>query len=242
MADELEDEMRALGTPARAEAERAYLKSELRFLGASVPSIRQVAKRIARRYPVGEHDALVALVTALWDVPVHERRMLAVELLIMQVDCLGPADLALLERLLRQSQTWALVDSLSAQVVGPIVAANPATSSTLDRWVADTDFWLRRSAMLALLLPLRRGEGDPDRFFAYADGLLEEQEFFIRKAIGWILRDMGRRRPELVLEWASPRVERMSGVTLQEVVKCLQPADAAALKEAYRQAKARPNR
>lgn len=238
----LEDEMRALGTPERAESERAYLKSDLRFLGASVPSIRHVAKQVAHRYPVGEHDALVALVSALWDVPVHERRMLAVELLAMEVGCLGPGDLELLESLLRQSRTWALVDSLAAQVVGPIVEANPATTATLDRWVADEDFWLRRSAMLALLVPLRRGEGDPDRFFAYADRLLEEKEFFIRKAIGWILRDMGRRRPGLVLDWASPRVERMSGVTLQEVVKCLQPADAAALKEAYRQAKAPPKR
>ncbi|MGA2210504.1 MAG: DNA alkylation repair protein [Acidimicrobiales bacterium] len=242
VAAELEDEMRVLATPERAEAERAYLKSELRFLGASVPSIRQVAKRVDHRYPAGEHDALVALVIELWAVPVHERRMLAVELLTMHVDCLGPTDLALLERLLRESQTWALVDSLAAQVVGPIVEANPATTATLDRWVADDDFWLRRSAMLALLLPLRRGAGDPDRFFAYADGLLEETEFFIRKAIGWILRDMGRRRPELVLEWASPRVERMSGVTLQEVVKCLQPDEAAALKEAYQQAKAQRRR
>jgi len=235
LATELEDELRALGTPERAESERAYLKSELRFLGASVPSIRQVAKTVGARYPAGEHDSLVALVTALWAVGVHERRMLAVELLVMGARCLGPEDLVLLERLLREAGTWALVDSLAAQVVGPIVEAHPETVPTLDSWIEDDDFWLRRSAMLALLVPLHRGEGDPDLFFSYADRLLDDKELFIRKAIGWVLRDIGRRRPELVLQWVAPRVGRLSGVTLREVLKCLPAAEAAALQEAYRQ-------
>jgi len=160
--------------------------------------------------------------------------MLAVELLTMHTGCLGPDDLELLETLLRASRTWALVDSLAAQVVGSVVEAHPETVATLDRWIADDDFWLRRSAMLALLVPLRRGAGNPDLFFSYADRLLEEKEFFIRKAIGWILRDTGRRRPELVLEWVRPRVQRLSGVTLTEVVKCLQPADAELLRQEHR--------
>jgi len=234
-ANELEDELRALGTPARAESERAYLKSDLQFLGASVPAIRRVARTAGARYPVDEHDALVALVTALWTAGVHERRMLAVELLVMHSGCLRPEDLVLLERLLREARTWALVDSLAAQVVGPIVDAHPETVPTLDRWVGDDDFWLRRSAMLALLVPLRRGEGNPELFFSYADRLLEEKEFFILKAIGWVLRDLGRRRSGLVLEWITPRVGRVSGVTLREVLKCLQPEQAAALRSAYRQ-------
>ncbi|MGC9961300.1 MAG: DNA alkylation repair protein [Acidimicrobiales bacterium] len=234
VADDLTDELRLLGTVERAVAERAYLKSDLEFLGVSIPAIRRVAKSVRARYAADEHDALVSLVSVLWSVPIHERRMLAVELLTIHKGALGLDDLVLLERLLRESLTWALVDSLAASVVGSIVEAHPEAASTLDHWVADDDFWLRRSAMLALLLPLRRGDGDPGRFFSYADRLLDEKEFFIRKAIGWILRDMGRKRPELVLEWVRPRVDRMSGVTLTEALKCLQPSDVAVLREAHR--------
>jgi 3-methyladenine DNA glycosylase AlkD len=75
--------------------------------------------------------------------------------------------------------------------------------------------------MLALLVPLRRGDGDFDRFSRYADQMLEEKEFFIRKAIGWILRDTAKRRPELVAAWLGPRVHRASGVTMREAVKPL---------------------
>ena len=91
----------------------------------------------------------------------------------------------------------------------------------LDRWAADGDFWIRRSAMLALLRDLRAGKGDPERFFRYADAMLEEREFFIRKAIGWILREMGKKRPELVEAWLAPRAHRASGLTLREARKSL---------------------
>jgi len=94
----------------------------------------------------------------------------------------------------------------------------------LDRWATDADFWIRRSALLALLGGLRRGEGDFDRFSRYADAMLEEKEFFVRKAIGWILRETAKKRPELVYEWVLPRASRASGVTLREAVKPLSEA------------------
>ncbi len=73
-------------------------------------------------------------------------------------------------------------------------------------------------------MPLRRGEGDFERFGRYADQMLEEKEFFIRKAIGWVLRETAKRRPELVADWLAPRVHRASGVTMREAVKPL-PAE-----------------
>ena len=107
-------------------------------------------------------------------------------------------------------------------------------AAALDRWSVDEDFWLRRTSLLALLPGLRRGEGDFERFGRYADGMLEEKEFFIRKAIGWVLRDTGRKRPELVADWLAPRVGRMAGLTLREAVKHLPPERRDALLTAYR--------
>jgi 3-methyladenine DNA glycosylase AlkD len=71
------------------------------------------------------------------------------------------------------------------------------------------------------LRPLGAGGGDWDRFSRYADALLDEREFFIRKAIGWVLRATSRRRPDLVYAWILPRAERASGVTLREAIKYL---------------------
>ena len=101
--------------------------------------------------------------------------------------------------------------------------------AVLDRWASDDDFWIRRSALLALLIPLRTGGGDFDRFGRYADAMLDETEFFIRKAIGWVLRDTSRKRPDMVYEWLLPRAARCSGVTIREAVKYLPPDQRAAI-------------
>jgi len=229
LAEAVDAQLEAGGTPERAEKEKAYLKSDLRHYGTSVPAIRAVAKATARQHPELTHDELVALVDALWAVPVHERQMASVELLDLYCDRLGPGDAALLERLLRESYTWALVDGLAASVVGGLVERHPELGAMLDRWAADSNFWLRRSAMLALLIPLRAGRGDFNRFSRYADAMLDEREFFIRKAIGWVLRDTGHKRPDLVYEWLLPRAARASTVTTREAVKPLSAVQRAAI-------------
>lgn len=223
-AEGIRSDLARAGNVDRASREQAYLKSDLQHFGVSVPEIRSVAKTFARRHPDLTHDELVELVGLLWAEPVHECRMVCVELLEAYGDRLGPADVALVERFLRESRTWALVDGLAATVVGGLVETHPELTDVLDRWATDHDFWLRRSALLALLVPLRQGRGDFDRFGRYADAMLDEREFFIRKAIGWVLRDTARKRPDLVYEWLLPRASRASAVTLREARKPLSEA------------------
>jgi 3-methyladenine DNA glycosylase AlkD len=127
------------------------------------------------------------------------------------------------------------VDDLAADVVGSLVVEHPGLAdAVLDRWIRDDDFWIRRSALLALLGPLRRGGGDWERFARYADEVLDEKEFFIRKAIGWVLRETAKKRPALVVDWVAARTDRISGVTIREAVRYVDPADRDALMAAYR--------
>jgi 3-methyladenine DNA glycosylase AlkD len=233
-ADAIEAELAAVGSPERAEGEKRYLKSDLDFHGTTIWEIERAVKRDLVDSGSLTHDDLVALVEALWARPVHERRMAAVIVLERNHRLLTVADLPLLERLIRESRTWAYVDALAAGVVGPLAAGAGEAAETLNRWSADGDFWVRRSALLSQLRPLR--DGAPlDRFARYADAMLDEKEFFIRKAIGWVLREAGKRRPADVVAWLAPRTHRASGVTMREAVKYLPPADAARLMTAYRE-------
>lgn len=213
--DQLAAALRDAAEPGRAEQEKRYLKSELDHYGTRVPEIRRVATSV----DVADRDELIALATALWGPPIHEHRMLAVMLLIRHEPMLHPDDIAFVETLLRQSRTWALVDELAARCAGPLLERHPDADAVLERWSADDDVWIRRSVLLAHLIALRAGGGDWDRFCHYADAMLDEHEFWIRKAIGWVLRDTGKRRPELVADWVRPRADRLSGVTRREVVK-----------------------
>jgi 3-methyladenine DNA glycosylase AlkD len=223
------------GTPERAEHEQRYLKSDLVHYGVRIPEIRRIVRAALTTAGDLDRTRLTALIEALWSVPIHERRMAAVEVASARAGDLAMDDLGLLESMLRQARTWALVDPLAIGVVGPLLDRHPEEADTvLDGWAGDDDFWIRRTVLLAHLAALRSGGGDWDRFCRHADAMLDEREFFIRKAIGWVLRDTARKRPDLVYQWILPRAERASGVTLREAVKRLSPAQAAAVMDRSR--------
>lgn len=140
----------AVWAPTRALPSSQWLM----HYGVGVPAIRAVAKGVASARPTLGHDGVIALATALWATPVYERRLTAVELLNLYSDRLGPADGSVIEHLLRDAATWALVDGLAMHVVGRMVDRHQELGSMLDRWAGDSDFWIRRSAMLALLVAL----------------------------------------------------------------------------------------
>jgi 3-methyladenine DNA glycosylase AlkD len=235
VGDSIQSGLATMADPVRADNERAYLKSDLVFLGVGVPAVRRLVRASWMNNGGLDHDSLIATVDRLWGSGIHEHRMAAVELLRLTPPAvLSVDDRPMLEQLLRTAHTWAYVDSLAADVVGTLVVTAPkAWSPVLDRWAFDEDFWIRRSALLSLLVPLRQGDGDFERFSRYAEAMLDEREFFIRKAIGWVLRDTSRRRPELVADWIEPRVARASGVTVREAVKHLDPDRRARIMEAY---------
>jgi 3-methyladenine DNA glycosylase AlkD len=228
-ANEIEAELAGLGSSERAVAEQKYLKSDMRFLGATLAHIRRVAKA----EPKLDRAATLRLVEALWREPVFERRMVASFLLEFHAADLRSEDLALIERLIRESKTWALVDVLSGDVVGEM-GSRLKIRRTLDRWARDEDFWIRRSSLLAELKPLKHGEPF-EPFARRADAMLDETEFFIRKAIGWVLRETSKRRPDEVYAWIAPRTDRASGVTMREAVKYLGADRASRLMQAYKE-------
>jgi 3-methyladenine DNA glycosylase AlkD len=225
--------LRSLGTAERAAQEQRYLKSDLEFFGVTVPVMRRAVKAAAREHLAGtgrrgvrlDRDTAVAWALALWREPVFERRSAAVEVLRLGADSLTAGDLGVIEELLRSSRTWALVDPLSVDIAGAVALRDQASWPAVDQWAADADFWVRRSAVLALLPGVRAGRPDLARFTRYADAMLAEKEFFIRKALGWVLREISRADPSWVTAWTGARLATVSGVTFREAIRHLPGPD-----------------
>ena len=95
----------------------------------------------------------------------------------------------------------------------------------------DADFWVRRSALLSLLRGIRIRQPDLARFTRYAEPMLAEREFFIRKAIGWVLREISKHDPGWVASWTQQHLSGMSGVTFREAVRRLPAAEAERLQK-----------
>jgi 3-methyladenine DNA glycosylase AlkD len=231
------EELRGLGGADRAEYEKRYLKSDFVHFGVPVPAIRKAAVAAVRRRP--GRDEVLALAASLWAVtengrPVHEARVAAIEVLVRAAgSVLEPEDVAVAEGMIRDSVSWVYVDVLADKVVGRLITRFPGTERALDRWVADPCLWIRRTALLALLPGIRAGAPDLDRLSRYGDALIGETDFFIRKALGWVLRELSKKDPVWVTGWVEARMAAISGVTLREAVRHLPAKDAERLKGAY---------
>ena len=226
----LNRDLDGLGTAARATYDQQYHKSEFAHMGVPVPDLRKLVKGMYKE--IGgrraTHDDVTGLAAALWDTDVYERRLAAVIVLAQGIRLLTAGDLQDVTLMLRDAPMWSLVDPLAGDVAGKIALRDrEGTSRTLDLWAGDGDFWLRRASLLALIPAIREGKPDLVRFTRYADPMVDEREFFIRKAVGWVLREIAHKDPTWVAAWVTARLDRLAGVTFREAVRRL-PEDTAA--------------
>jgi 3-methyladenine DNA glycosylase AlkD len=214
-------QFKRLGDPERAAQETRYLKSPFKFYGVSVPQIRAVARQFRRENRDVSKEALWDICQALWQGEFHEERALAMFLLEEHRTLLDYSDIPLLERMLRESTNWDQVDEISVHLVGSVLQKDQRALEYLKGWSRDPNFWMRRAALISQLLLFRERKGDKGLFYSFADEMMEEKEFFIRKAIGWVLRDISKVDPEEVFRFVAENKDRMSGVTFREATRRL---------------------
>jgi 3-methyladenine DNA glycosylase AlkD len=216
-------ELGAAGLPARALSEQAYMKSTLKFHGVSAAQLRAVCAAFCKANDL-DAASLRALVDALFATDWFDLHSMGVALLERKHALLVAKDAPWLIELVRLGGCWAHVDWLASAAIDPLIVKNPALLARTRTWAKDRDFWVRRTALLAQLGPLRRGGGDFALFTELAAPMLDEKEFFIRKAIGWVLREVSKKRPALVRDFFLAHGERASGLTWREGTKYLPPA------------------
>jgi 3-methyladenine DNA glycosylase AlkD len=199
------------------------MKSSLSFHGVNAAELRETCSAFCKEHEL-THDIVRDVASALYATEWFELRSAAIALLERKHALLVPRDLGWLVGLVRASPCWAHVDFLATQVVDPLVARHPELLESSRTWAKDDDFWVRRTALLAQLTALRRGGGNFTLFAEIAEPMLDEKEFFIRKAIGWVLREVSKKRPALVRDFLLPHATRASGLTFREATKYLPEA------------------
>lgn len=206
-----------------ARAMSAYLRGQFVCLGIHTPVRRSTLAEIYKlRF---DNTALLQIAEKLWQQPCREYRYVAIDLLArhkktLDLDCI-PSLLELAQR----EAWWETVDGL-ADVIGDVIRLarpqNPQAQTLMDAALADSNLWVRRIAMTHQLG--WRLETDQQRLFDYATALANEEDFFIRKAIGWALRDYARWRPATVFDFVSVRRNMLSTLTVKEALKHFPPS------------------
>jgi 3-methyladenine DNA glycosylase AlkD len=226
VAREIAVALRAAADPARAVPMAAYMRDRFAFLG-----IPASARRTLTRGPVAavrrmrDEAAAIAVARALWCEPWRECHYAGVDLLVACAGALTPASLPPLEGLVVTHGWWDTVDVLAKHVVGALLRNHPGAVPTVDRWANASDRWLRRTAILHQLGA--KDATDADRLFRYCLANAADPDFFLRKGIGWALREYAYVEPLRVAAFLDEHRDRLSPLTLREAAKHLAPAPTA---------------
>jgi 3-methyladenine DNA glycosylase AlkD len=217
------------GNPDRALAQQAYMKSALPYRGITSPELREVLRPLLADPGLAPHDRSewVRTVRALWDDPeVREERYAAVA--VAGHRAARPWQdleaLHLYRHLVETGAWWDLVDGIAPDLVGAILLSHrEIVDPVIRRWAVDDHMWVRRAAILAQLK--HRTETDTDLLAEVLDANLEDsahgREFFVRKAVGWALRQYARTDPAWVSTYVSTRGARLSGLSRREATRHL---------------------
>jgi 3-methyladenine DNA glycosylase AlkD len=227
LVDDLRRRIAEAGDPDRAPQMQAYMKSALPFRGVSSVPLRAITREVVPAHPLPDRASWQAAVRELWDGAAYREERyaaLAVAGHRLYRAYRDPGSLPLYRHLVVTGAWWDLVDTIAAQHVGEVLGRFPAEVAPVVRsWAVDEDLWLRRTAVLCQLK--RKADTDLEllRFTLEhnLDDSLHGREFFIRKALGWALREHARTDPDWVRAFVAEHETRLSGLTRREALKHL---------------------
>lgn len=229
MRDQLVEAIRAAlaaaGDPERAVGQQRYMKSTMPYRGLTAPVLRATLRPILAdpAHRITDRAEWEATVRALWDDAAYrEERYAAITLTGHRAyRAWQDSDtIPLYRHLVTTGAWWDLVDPVAADRVGPILRAHPSVEGPRMReWALDPDLWVRRTAILSQLGAAART--DPVLLLDCIDPNVEDTSFWIRKAIGWALRQYARTDPSFVRQVVEGYGPRLSGLSRREALKHL---------------------
>lgn len=197
----------------------AYMKDHFLFLGVKAPAQRAATKEFIAAGRDATNDEILSVAADLWAQPEREFQHIGCMLLRRWSGEFEPDAIDDVEQLIITKSWWDTVDPLASRTVGTMVTKHPDLVAVMDQWSTDDNLWLVRSALIHQLF--YKDATDVDRLFDYAQRHAGHKDFFIRKAIGWALRQYGRTDPDAVLAFVGAHDAELSGLSKREALKHL---------------------
>jgi len=202
---------------------QAYMKSAMPYHGVPTPALRRVYKQVFAEVDLPSAEAWQGEVLALWrGAEFREERYAAIGLSgLRRADRFQTLDaLPMYEEMIVSGAWWDYVDSLAGHRIGLLLRRFPdPMRATMLAWSQSDDLWKRRTSIICQLGFKR--ETDLDLLYACIEPSLTSREFFLRKAIGWALREHAKTDPDWVRRFVAEHVDALSGLSKREALKHL---------------------
>jgi 3-methyladenine DNA glycosylase AlkD len=217
--------LRAAGDPLKATAMQAYMKSAMPYHGVPAPLLRQVFRDLFADVQFSSASQWQTQVLDMWRrARFREERYAALHLAgHKQAQAFQtPSALKLYEELIVTGAWWDYVDDIASHRVGPMLRDYPATMRRrMLAWSRSEDLWKRRTSIICQLG--FKAQTDLELLYACIEPSLDSREFFLRKAIGWALRQYAWTDPAQVRRYVRAQRERLSPLSAREALKNIGP-------------------
>ncbi|MBV9893745.1 MAG: DNA alkylation repair protein [Chloroflexi bacterium] len=209
--------------PSRAAGMQRYMRSSMPYRGVTTPVVRAACRAVFAQFPMESFASWASTVRALWDeAQFREERYAALELVAYRryANFRTLDALPLYTYLITTGAWWDLVDGLATHEVGHLLREYPPEMNSLVReWSRGSDLWLRRTSIICQIG--YKQSTDQALLYACIEPSLSERDFFLRKAIGWALREYAKAEPEAVRRYVAENADRLSGLSRREALKHL---------------------
>ncbi len=203
---------------SKAGAMQAYMKSALPYRGVMSKPLDQINKSHFKAHPLNNFTELDRVVRELWDAEYREEQYSAVAACMYYKKFQTVEALPLYRFLIRTGAWWDFVDAIASHLVGKLLKTYPdQVKPIMWQWIDDSDTWIRRTALLSQLS--FKKDTDEAMLFEFCRKRMHEKDFWIRKAIGWVLREYSKTNKDAVRQFVEENREKMSGLSLREASK-----------------------
>ena len=190
------------------------------FYGVPKPHREEIRREVKKRFVIGSRKEYERAVLGLWKLPHREEKYFAIDVARMLPDFIVPESMPLYRRIVVEGAWWDFVDEVAAHLVGGVLRRHRAEIAPLmDQWIRDPDMWIRRAAIISQLA--HKAETDHVRLFRYCLAQASEKDFFIRKAIGWALRQYAYTAPDRVNAFVTRHRSKLSPLSYREAARAL---------------------
>ena len=209
----LKKEFNKHSIPSIARSQKAYMRNQFEFLGITANKRREIQKKFFQNVEIND---LNKFIYELWNLNERDYQYLAQELLYSNHKNFKVEDIKLIEYMIINKPWWDTIDFLSPKILGKYFKIYPKEiEKNTQKWILSNNIWLKRSA---ILFQLKYKETlNTDLLYRIVVPLSNSKEFFINKAIGWILREFGKTNKEWVINFV--KKNKLSNLSVREALK-----------------------
>lgn len=198
----LEHEFESHTNANRAVQQKAYMRGQFEYYGLSTTERREIQKPFFIKAFLPQKNEVTEIIKILWEKPQREYHYFAQELAFKYTNQLEKKDIVLFEYMVMHKSWWDTVDHIANKLMGTYFKMYPEQRQKyVQKWLASNNIWLQRSALLFQLK--YKQDVDTEILSNCINALLESKEFFINKAIGWVLREYSRTNPKWVVDFVN---------------------------------------